>query len=118
MPFDGDAGIIADLLPRTGQALNSALLPALGLPTSATSGSVVTVRLCWQHVDRAGDRAAQRHRHPPDPAGDRPLTQPRAMQHLDRDPFVEPQFAQSPRLGHRQPVPVDRRDGRTLPPGQ
>jgi hypothetical protein len=62
----------------------------------------------WRHVDRAGDCAAKRNRHPANAAGDRALAQRRAVQNLDIDTLVETQFAQSARLGIGKSRPFDR----------
>lgn len=128
MPLDGDAGIIAHLLPRAGQRVEQGTFAGIGIADERNQrcgvhqmamgmgeGRVSSTR---RDADRGSDPAAQRHGHPADPAGDRATAQRRPMQHLDPHTFVKAQFAQATRLGQSQLGPVDRGHGRRLPAGK
>jgi hypothetical protein len=111
MALDGDARIIAHLLPRAGQRVEQRALAGIGVADERDQRREVH-GLTARDLDGGGDGAADRDGHPPDAAGDRPRAEERAVQHLDADPFLEPELAQAPRLGRLQRSPVDRRHGR------
>jgi len=89
MALDRDAGIIAHLLPRAGHRVEQGALAGIGIADQRYQRRGVHLSGERRDVDRVGNCAAQRHRHSSDTTGDRPAAQPRAVQHLDPDAFVE-----------------------------
>ena len=87
--LDGDAGIIADLLPRAGERVEQRALARIGIADERDQRRAVvipfgTLRQDADRPDRARRPSAAAHRHAADPAGERPAAQRRAVEHLDR----------------------------------
>ena len=95
LPLDRDAGIIADLLARTGQRIEQRALAGIGIADQRNQRCCVHSKGLFgrgrhgRNLDRTGDRTAERDGHATDPTGDRALAQRRAVQDLDIDTFVE-----------------------------
>ena len=108
--------------PTIGETLNldtlygqlQALLPAFGLPATATSGSGFMPGLCGR-VDAhgAGVAASNGDSHPADTNGERVAAERAKVKRLDDNTFVEPEMTQASRLAPLQGIPVDRCNGCT-----
>ncbi len=111
MALDGDAGIVADLLPGAGQRVEQRALAGIGVAGDRDQRERVHAASV-DDFDRPGLGPADRDRHPADAHRQRIAAERAEVQRLDRDAFVEAELAQAAGLAFAERCPVDRRNPR------